>query len=70
MSFEFASDQCVQAMARLENELSAKLDALAKRQQNMARAHAKRELRVWCGFSVVLASSLTVVGALALPLVR
>jgi hypothetical protein len=70
MRFESASDQCVEALARFENELSAKLDALAKSQLNMARTQARRELWAWCGFSVVLASSLTVVGALALPLVR
>lgn len=68
MSIEFASDQCVQAVARLENELIAKLDDFTKSQLGMARAQAQRELRAWCGFSVVLASSLTVVGVLALPI--
>jgi hypothetical protein len=70
MRSDSASDRCVEALARLENELSAKFDALAESQLNVARTQAQRELRAWCGFSVVLASSLTVVGALALPLVR
>ena len=71
MRIESAStNACLEALARSEDELCAKLDALAGRQLNIARAQARRELWAWCGFSVVSASVLTVVAALALPLVR
>jgi hypothetical protein len=62
------ASQCVEVLARLELELGAKLDDFFDGVLAADAAQARRELRAWCGFAVVMMSGLTVIALLVAPL--
>lgn len=61
-------DRCLDALARLEGELGAKLDEFCDGILASDAAHARRELWAWCAFVAVATSGLTVIVALVAPL--
>ncbi|MFT7776517.1 hypothetical protein [Roseateles sp.] len=63
-----STDRCLGAMARMQNELGARLDDLATTVRKADAAQARRELWAWCVFAAVAVSGLVVVVALVATL--
>lgn len=61
MKSEPVYQSCVEALARLEGELGAKLDDLRESEWTADARRARSELRAWCTFAALVASALTVV---------
>ncbi|RZL37854.1 MAG: hypothetical protein EOP35_07400 [Rubrivivax sp.] len=65
-----STTRCLEAMSRRHDELMASLGELAITLRAAATTSARHELLAWCAFTAVVASGLTVVVILVLPVVR
>jgi len=52
---------CVEALARVEDQLGAKLDALRDREGTAAARRARSDLRAWCMFTALVVSAATLI---------
>lgn len=67
-SWMSSTDCCLGAMARMQDELVARLDDLAVTVRKADAAQTRRELWAWCAFTAVAVSGLVVIVALVATL--